>query len=71
MERTVIARWKSRRGKDWIELYESPGLGFGYQGRGCAGWMGSVTRDEAVADIQRRVDQGCFCSQKTPMRKVV
>jgi hypothetical protein len=70
MLRIVLARWESQRGKDWIEVYENPGLGCGYQGRGCGGWMGNVTREEAVADIQRRVDQGCFCSQKTPMRKV-
>jgi hypothetical protein len=70
MLRIVLARWESQRGKDWIEVYENPGSGCGYQGRGCGGWMGNVTREEAVADIQRRVDQGCFCSQKTPMRKV-
>jgi hypothetical protein len=71
MERVVLARWESQRGKDWIEVYEQVGFGFGYQGRGCGGWFGNVTRDEAVSDIQRRVDQGCFCSQKTPMKKVV
>jgi hypothetical protein len=71
MERVVIARWESQRGKDWIEVYEQSPHGCGYQGRGCGGWMGNVTREEALAFIQQRVDRGGFCSQKTPMKKVV
>lgn len=73
--RTVIARWESRRGKDYVEVYEQTsaftGTGYGYDARNAGGWMGHVTREQALADIQRRVDDGCFCSQKTPMRKVL
>ena len=75
MQRTVIARWESKRGKDYVEVYEQAsafaGSGYGYDTRNGGGWMGHVTRDRALADIQRRVDNGCFCSQKSPMRKVV
>lgn len=73
--REVIARWESKRGKDWIEVYEQTSAfdvsGYGYDCRTGGGWMGHVTRDQALAEIERRLATGCFCSQKTPMRKVV
>lgn len=72
--RHVIARWESRRGKDWVQLYEqtdSDGrTGYGYEARQAFGWLGYVTREQAMADVQRHIAMGCFCSQKTPMRKV-
>ena len=70
MERTVIARWESRRGKDWVVVYEHE-LGYCYEGNGCGGWFADITREQAIADTQRQVDAGCFCSQKSPMRRVV
>lgn len=73
--RNVIARWESKRGKDWVELYEQiVGVyvsGYGYESRNGGGWMGRVSREQAVSEIQRRVAAGCFCSQAAPMRKVV
>lgn len=75
MQRTVIARWESRRGKDWVEVYEQTlgdgSRGCGYEARTCGGWLGAVTGEKAVADIAKRVEAGCFCSQKSPMRKVI
>lgn len=75
MDRVVLARWESKRGKDWLEVYQQTlgdgTVGCGYHGRGCGGWLGSVKGDEAVSGIQKRVDAGCFSSQKTPMRRVV
>jgi hypothetical protein len=67
---TVIARWESKRGKDWVEVYEHA-LGYCYEGNGCGGWFADITRDEAIASIADRVERGEFCSQKSPMRKVV
>jgi hypothetical protein len=75
MPRSVIARWESRRGKDWVEVYEqtlSPScVGYGYEFRNGSGWFGNFTREQALAEVQRRVASGHFCSQKSPMRKVV
>jgi hypothetical protein len=76
MAQVVIARWESQRGKDWVEVYEQTfgdGVaGYGYNARLAGGWMGgNVTRDQALAKVQRLMDMGCFCSQKSPMRKVV
>lgn len=77
MSRVVIARWESRRGKDWVEVYEQtfgicPEPSYGYNCRNGGGWMGSnTTREQALETIRQRMAAGCFCSQKSPMRKVV
>lgn len=75
MQRTVIARWESKRGKDYVEVYEQAsaftGEGYGYHTRNGGGWMGHIPRAAALMLIERRVADGCFCSQKTPMRKVL
>lgn len=70
MERVVVARWESKRGKDWVEVYQNE-HGFGYEARGSCGWFGNASREQAFAEIQRHMDMGCFCSQKTPMKRVV
>jgi hypothetical protein len=46
-------------------------LGYCYDGNGFGGWFGDVTREEAIASIAERVARGEFCSQKSPMKKVV
>ncbi len=74
MERTVIARWESKRGKDWVEVYEQffgGCIGYGYTCRNGAGWMGPIPRELALERVQQKVKQGRYCSQKSPMRKVV
>jgi hypothetical protein len=70
MERVVVARWESRRGKDWVELYRDR-FGYGYSSRGSFGWFGSVTQEAAMAEIGRCMRMGCFCAQKSPMKRVV
>jgi hypothetical protein len=70
MVRTVIARWESSRGKDWVEVYQDQ-HGFGYEANGSCGWFGNVTREEALQQIEHRVALRVFCSQKTPMKRVV
>lgn len=76
MTRTVIARWESRRGKDWLEVYEQTfqidgTTGYGYHCRNGGGWMGGQPREHVLESLARRVANGEFCSQKSPMRKVV
>jgi hypothetical protein len=75
MPRTVIARWESKRAKDWVQVYEqsfSDGVaGYGYDTSNGGGWMGPIPRELALERVQQKVDQGCYCSQKSPMRKVV
>jgi hypothetical protein len=75
MERIVIARWESRRGKDWVEVYEQcidhMPIGYGYTFRNGAGWMGPIPRELALETVRKKVAAGVYCSQKSPMRKVV
>jgi hypothetical protein len=70
MERTVIARWESKRGKDWLELYEDK-HGMGYEANGAGGFLGKVTRERAIEDMEQRIANGMYCSQKTPMKRTV
>lgn len=46
----IVARWKTR-GKDFLELHQSQ-LGFSYAGNGCGGWLSSVTRDQAIQEME-------------------
>ncbi len=75
MGKNVIARWESKRGKDWVEVYEvtqyGVPVGYGYHCRNGGGWMGPVPRELAMETVQRKMAAGCYCSQKSPMRKVV
>lgn len=71
MSYTVIARWESRSGKHWAELYHDGTAAF-YRGVGCGGNLGVIGEAEAVAEMQRKVDSGYFLpdSAKTPMKRV-
>lgn len=68
----VLARWESRGGAHYVELYKFAG-GYGYTGNGCGGTLDAVESDEAaVAIMQTRVDSGYFLpdSAKVPMKRV-
>ena len=67
--RQVIARWESKRGKDWVEVYKDD-YGYGYTASGGGGWFGDATEEQALANMQRQIEAGCWCSQKTPMKRV-
>jgi hypothetical protein len=77
----IIARWESRGGKHWVELYADE-HGYGYDGNGCGGdfhprtklcIFGSIpasSDSHARALMQAKVDSGYFLPDdaKTPMR---
>lgn len=78
-----IARWESRGGKYWADLYFDPCFTFNdgttavdahYRGDGCGGGVDGVqTEAEAIAAMQTRyVDRGYFQADanKTPMHRV-
>lgn len=72
MDKTLIARWESRGGKDWVELWHDE-FGYSYQGNGCRGWFGEgTTLRQAMAFMERETASGMqvFCSQTVPMRQV-
>lgn len=66
----LIAKWESRSGKDYAELYHDGTAAF-YRGNGCGGNMGIKDRETAIAELQVKVDSGYFLpdSAKTPMKR--
>ncbi len=72
----MIARWESRGGKHYAELYHTA-TGYGYRGNGCGGSLATVataaTAATAVTIMQARVDSGYFLPDKAvlPMVRVV
>lgn len=55
----LIARWQTRGGKHWYELFEQDFQGkpsYHYNGDNCGGNIGWSTRDKAIQNIQTRVD---------------
>jgi hypothetical protein len=70
--KTLIARWESRGGKDWVELWHDQ-YGYSYRGNTCRGWLGeSTTPEQAVLFMERETAAGMqvFCSQPSPMQRV-
>ena len=82
-EPKLIARWESRGGKYWVNLYFNPAFHLcngtdmvdaHYRGDGCCGGVDGVkTESEAIAAMQSRyIDRGYFQADanKTPMHRV-
>ncbi len=69
----MIAKWESRGGKHYAELYHNAGC-YGYKGNGCGGSLGPLaTKEKAIAIMQARVDSGYFLPDKAvlPMKRVI
>jgi len=69
----ILARWKSRGGKHYVELHKSA-FGYSYNGNNCGGNLDAFASDEAaVACIQELIDSGYFLpdSAKLPMKRVL
>jgi len=82
-EPKLIARWESRGGKYWVNLYFNPAFHLcngtdivdaHYRGDNCSGGVDGVkTESEAIAAMQSRyIDRGYFQADanKTPMHRV-
>jgi hypothetical protein len=54
MAKQLAARWATRGGKFWIELYKSPD-GYSYRSDSGGGNLGPMSHTEAVAEMERRV----------------
>ena len=76
-----IARWESRSGKDWVELYFNPAFKLAngqvvvdayYRANQSGGGVQAKTEAEAITAVQRMVDRGQFLpdAAKTPMKRV-
>ena len=77
-----IARWESRGGKYWVDLFFNPCFHLSngtdmvdahYRGQNCAGGVdGAVDEPTAIAAMQAKIDRGYFQAHanKTPMHRV-
>ena len=76
-----IARWESRGGKYWVDLFFNPAFHLcngqtvvdaRYRGNGCGGPVNGQTETEAIAAMQIQIDRGYFQADanKTPMHRV-
>ena len=80
-EPELIARWESRGGKYWIDLYFNPCFHLAngtdvvdahYRGDGCGGPVTCTDELTAILAMQAQIDRGYFQADanKTPMRRV-
>lgn len=67
-----VARWESKTGKHWVELFVDEGYAF-YRANGAGGNLGRITEEGAIALLQQKVDSGYFLpdNAKTPMKRVI
>ena len=71
MNRVLIARWESKTGKHFVELYRDM-RGYSYHAPGAGGSLGVLPSDEiAIEKIKKIVDVGYFLpdAAKTPMHR--
>lgn len=68
---TKIARWESRSGKHWVDLYQHD-PGYSYTSPDAGGLLADVSTKQAILQMQHRVDSGYFQpdANVTPMRRV-
>lgn len=76
----LIARWESRGGKYYAELFYNPSFKLAngnvvidayYQGNGCGGSVPATSEETAIAWMENRVASGYFQADanKTPMHR--
>lgn len=53
-KKKVIARWESRGGKFWTELYDEGEQGYSYRGDGYGGYMGKIDLEIAIARCEQQ-----------------
>ena len=71
VNRTMIARWESRGGRYWIELYRDA-IGYTYSGRECGGSLAALADDAAaIAEIEARIlPYAQADANVTPMQRI-
>lgn len=52
--RKLIARWESRGGKSWYELFQLS-TGFVYYGEKCSGHFNGSNTEEAIIEMEKKI----------------
>jgi hypothetical protein len=72
-EKGIVARWESRSGKHFVELYEDS-YGFWYKhgptGRGI-GSLGQISREQAIAEMEKRLEWLTPDNLKTGLKRTM
>ncbi len=70
LEKKLLAKWSSRGGKYWVELYAELGPqgfdllpGYSYKGEGCGGYIGTVAPEVA---LQHAAQQASYSPSQCP-----
>jgi len=77
----LIARWESRSGKHWVDLYFNPAFKLAdgrivtdahYQGVRCGGGIQADSPETAITAMETLIARGGFQydANKTPMKRV-
>lgn len=54
MNKKLVAKWQSRRGKHYLELYQDE-AGFTYTGDRCGGNLGNITLAQAIDIMETKI----------------
>lgn len=68
MERKHVAVWRTR-GKDYLILYRDA-HGYGYTGRGCGGYLGTLAGDDEAIETMERGAVAVLASDRPSLRRV-
>ena len=68
MEKTSVARWESRGGHYYVEIFRDA-MGYTYSGRGCGGVIAATGDSDAIEQIAARLQDFQADATKTPMRR--
>lgn len=56
MNKTLIARWQTRGGKHWVELFRHEDRSYTYTGNDCGGCLGVLANDRhAIAVMEPKL----------------
>ena len=71
MEKTLVAKWESKSGKHFAELWRDA-YGYSYKGVDCGGNLGTLKEAEAIEVLEMRVLTGYFQpdANTTPMKRI-
>jgi hypothetical protein len=53
MEKKLIAKWQSKGGRYWLELYQDSTGAYSYRGDNCGGFLGSVRSDVCMTILSK------------------
>lgn len=71
-EKELVARWESKGGKHWVELYKHPTGGYSYRAPDAGGAFGIADEPQVMQMMEQKLREGYFTpdSSKHPLKRV-